>query len=107
MGKTWYTATSKLFVLRTFAVRYLTHLHSYQDNVVIDLEGRALICDFGSARFYYNSLSIANVSSAVRGTLAYWAPELVSITARTTNTKATDVWAFGMTVYVRLYTIAR
>ena len=50
------------------------------------------------------SRSLANMSSGVRGTYRYLAYELVEIpdsSKRPCHTKQTDIWAFGMTVYVR------
>ena len=72
-----------------------------KDNVVIDPEGRALICDLGCARTVQCSLSLAKLTSTPKGTQTCWAPELVNSTENpTTQSKETDVWAFGMTVYV-------
>ena len=72
-----------------------------QDNIVIDASGRALICDFGCACTSSYSLSLAEMTSAPRGTVRYWAPELVNHTGiPAAQSKASDVWAFGMTVYV-------
>ena len=32
----------------------------------------------------------------------FWAPELLDIEEEVTQSKATDVWAFGMLIFVRL-----
>ena len=77
-----------------------THVtYTYQDNIVVDPKGKALLCDFGSSRFWHTSLSIAKMSSAPKGTLTYWAPEVI---ATSNYSEAADTWAFGMTIYVCL-----
>lgn len=47
--------------------------------------------------------SLAKVTTAVKGTDSYWAPELLESQEDThvkLQSEKTDVWAFGMTVYV-------
>ena len=44
------------------------------------------------------SLSMANLSSSPKGTTRYLARELIAADAG--YTRQTDVWAFGMTIYV-------
>lgn len=58
-----------------------------------------MICDFGSARMVSPSCTLANLSSTVKGTTQFWAPELIE-TDHERHSKETDVWAFGMAVYV-------
>lgn len=72
----------------------------FQDNVVISESGKAMICDFGSSRMIAPSRTLANITSTPKGTLQFWAPELVSSDEVARHSKATDVWAFGMVVFV-------
>ena len=70
---------------------------------MIDVGGRALVCDFGCARMERYSIALANITSTPKGTYTYWAPELVDATDNSSEqSKETDVWAFGMAVYVCL-----
>ena len=59
-----------------------------------------MICDFGCARMEQATQSLAAPSSAEKGTWNYLAPELLQPGAERMS-KETDVWAFGMTIYVR------
>lgn len=59
-----------------------------------------MICDFGSARMLAPSCSLANLSSNMKGTTRFWAPQPNGAVAAR-HSRATDVWAFGMTIYVR------
>ena len=63
--------------------------------------GKALICDFGCARMIVASRTMAGVTSTVKGTHSFWAPELLDLDRPGKHSKETDVWAFGMTTYVR------
>ena len=73
-----------------------------QDNIVIAGDVRALICDFGCARTGIASYSMTTSSLNTRGTCNYWAPELLKPQADVlkAHTQHTDIWAFGMTIYV-------
>ena len=75
----------------------------FQDNILVSESGDARICDFGCSRMISASLSMANLSSSPKGTLRYLACEL--ITGKTGYTRETDVWAFGMTIFVSSVTI--
>ena len=67
--------------------------------------GKPKITDFGISRIVVNSVTIAS-STAVKGSARWMAPELLrfgsgdSASEHQAHTKATDVWAFGMVVYV-------
>ena len=64
--------------------------------------GEPLICDFGISRILSHSLSNGGTSSAnLKGSARWMAPELFNLEIDTHHTKETDMWAFGMTVYVR------
>lgn len=45
------------------------------------------------------SLTLAKLTQSEKGTVHFWAPELLHPEG-TGHTKKTDVWAFGMTIYV-------
>ena len=67
-------------------------------------EGKPKITDFGISRIVINSMTIAG-PTAVKGNTRWMAPELFSldesVSEHPAHTKQTDVWAFGMVVYVR------
>jgi serine/threonine protein kinase len=71
--------------------------------VLISQDGRALLSDFGISRLLINSVEIAGTTT-LKGTARWMAPELIAPedidSKHEFHTKATDVWAFGMTVYV-------
>ena len=73
---------------------------------MIHASGSALICDFGSALVAATRLSLAAPTSELKGTCNHWAPELLSFDTdsgvSSKYTLASDMWAFGMTVYVSL-----
>lgn len=58
-----------------------------------------MICDFGTARMLMSSLTLANLTGTSKGTLLFLAPELFE---GEMHSEKSDVWAFGMTVYVRI-----
>ena len=83
-----------------------------QDNVVISSTGIPKICDFGCARMIASTRTLAQLTATTRGTIQYFAPELLPVDLQAQGSmdaarapkqsKKTDVWAFGMTIYVRL-----
>ena len=68
-----------------------------QENIVVGPGGRAMICNFGCARIEKATQSLAAPTSMLKGTCHYWAPELLRSGKMS---KESDVWAFGMTIYV-------
>ena len=57
-----------------------------------------MICDFGCSRLLNASRSLAEVTTTTKGTQQYWAPELIDgVDINAKQSKATDVWSFGMT----------
>ena len=71
---------------------------------MINDSGSAMICDFGCARIQVASYSAAAPTSTLKGTCNYWAPELLKFIPTgdvpPIHTSKSDMWAFGMTVYV-------
>ncbi|KAF7305854.1 TKL/TKL-ccin protein kinase [Mycena chlorophos] len=88
------------------AANGLTYLHRREmvhgdlkvQNVLVDANGRAVICDFGLAKI----VNERGFTSNCIGTVAYMAPELFTVPGNhsrgrwTTTTKATDVYSFGL-----------
>ena len=78
---------------------------------MIDDREFALICDFGSARIEATSFSVAAPTSTLKGTCNYWAPELLSSGPNgdvpPNHSSKSDMWAFGMTIYVSGFIFGR
>jgi serine/threonine protein kinase len=67
-------------------------------------DGRPVLSDFGISRLLIDSVTIAGTTS-LKGNARWMAPELIIPPVGSPDqlhTKATDVWAFGMIVYVGL-----
>ena len=67
-------------------------------------DGRLILSDFGISRLLINSVTIAGTTS-IKGNMRWMAPELILpeegvVPKHSCHTRATDVWAFGMVVYV-------
>ncbi|KAL5513997.1 hypothetical protein ACEPAG_2758 [Sanghuangporus baumii] len=82
----------------------IVHSDIKPDNVLISESGEPLLCDFGVSRMLVASRSF-NFSSSLtggglRGTLRFMSKELLQATdlSPAVYSKASDVWAFGMTV---------
>ena len=63
-----------------------------------------MLSDFGISRLLINSKTLVG-STSLRGNMRWMAPELIMPVEgdeleHSCHTKATDVWAFGMVVYV-------
>ncbi|KAF8333055.1 kinase-like domain-containing protein [Cantharellus anzutake] len=79
----------------------LTYLHSKDvihgdikpENIVVNAEGSAMLCDFGLSSVLDDLSTYAEGSSAV-GTLRYTSPELLSCHVQDRDRRS-DVWAFG------------
>jgi serine/threonine protein kinase len=81
---------------------------SVKINVLVDDQGRGVLSDFGLARALGKTdKSGLTTSSIVSGSLKWLAPELfprldggqAKLQTEVQRTKASDVWAFGCTVY--------
>lgn len=74
-----------------------------KENILVDKSGCPLISDFGISRIVNASQSygVTTQSSGTKGTIRWMAIELFDLLANTQNhTVESDVWAFGMTIYV-------
>ena len=66
---------------------------------MISESGRPLICDFGISRMLNFSITLkTKTTNNARGTQRFMSPEL--LVGEGKNTKASDIWALGMTFYV-------
>ena len=70
--------------------------------MLISNTGDALICDFGLSRMIAASRSFAVLKTEIKGTAQYLAYELI-YDSKSKHTAKTDVWAFGMTVFVSVF----
>ena len=64
-----------------------------------------MLSDFGISRLLINSKTLVG-STSLRGNMRWMAPELIMPVEgdeleHSGHTKATDVWAFGMVIYLR------
>jgi serine/threonine protein kinase len=75
-----------------------------QENVLISADGRAVLSDFGTSRLLKNNITIAGTAT-FKGSVRWTAPELFKPSDEPLDhlfhIKASDVWAFGMVIYVR------
>ena len=69
-----------------------------QRNVVIDECGEARLCDFGlSSMIAEQSAELISVTSSVKGTCRFMAPELFASDDARPTTRS-DIWAYGCVV---------
>lgn len=80
-----------------------------QDNVLVSSSGIPRICDFGISRMLAASQTIGATSTqtgGVRGSVRWMAPELILPSeSPVIHSTQTDIWAFGMTVYVSFFRV--
>ncbi|KAH8115034.1 kinase-like domain-containing protein, partial [Phellopilus nigrolimitatus] len=74
------------------------------ENVLISDDGLPRICDFGISRILVSSQTFGGISSqnnGTKGTLRWMSKELLEFCEPpNTHSMESDIWAFGMTVYV-------
>ncbi|KAL5513805.1 hypothetical protein ACEPAH_4206 [Sanghuangporus vaninii] len=109
-GSAWAFVTTHqdcdLMHIVTGIARGLAYLHGKDvvhsdvksDNVLISNSGDALLCDFGCSRMITATRTYAKISTTVKGTERYMAPEFFN-SSHSKHSKKTDIWAFGMTVF--------
>ena len=78
----------------------------YQDNILIGQDGVPLLSDFGISRIVENSITVTGTSSlngnARWMSIELFDPSILEDSSRNheLHTKRSDVWAYGMVVYV-------
>ena len=86
----------------------VVHSDIKADNVLISNTGLPLICDFGISRMLAATHSLDTTTSGqLRGSSRWMFVLLLSIgDSSPVHTFESDVWAFGMTVHVRMSELA-
>ncbi|KLO05454.1 kinase-like protein, partial [Schizopora paradoxa] len=92
-----------LSIVRTFTLylhsQNVVHCDLKSPNVLLSSTNRPIIADFGLSRFVGNDTSVPfSLTSTGPATVRWSAPELFD---GVHHSNATDVWAFGMLLYVR------
>lgn len=83
----------------------ITYSFLYQDNILVHADERPLLTDFGISRLLIESKTLTGTNS-LKGNVRWMSIELLDWRVHATipqhqfHTKASDVWAFGMVVYV-------
>ena len=84
-------------------VSYTLIVFLLKDNVLVSPDGKPMLSDFGVSRLIVESVTVAGTTS-LKGNTRWMAVELIDTRDPLQNhqfhTKETDVWAFGMVVYV-------
>jgi len=70
------------------------------DNILIDRNGVACLCDFGLSRVLEDATLWDTSDKTAPGMMRYKAPELIT-REQSTVTMESDIYAYGMTCYVR------
>ena len=72
-------------------------------------DGKPLLCDFGLSRTIKDpeTVSIASSNISIRGSIRWLAYERYRKRKQSDNPMYADMWAFGMTIYVRSFYIFR
>ncbi|KAH8115011.1 kinase-like domain-containing protein, partial [Phellopilus nigrolimitatus] len=86
--------------------QHIIHSDLKADNVLISIDGKPQICDFGISGILASSQTFGGISSGqsgIKGSLRWMAKELFE-TCEPPNAHSmeSDIWAFGMTVYEML-----
>lgn len=63
-----------------------------------------MLCDFGVSRMILSSESLTTTSGGMKGSLRWMAPELLDGAKHSIDS---DIWAFGMVIYVRSHVLTK
>ena len=77
--------------------------YDIQDNILISEFGEPMITDFGLSRMlsYSQTIMASTEHGSVNGTIRWMAFELFGLdNDHVEHTKASDMWAYGMIIYV-------
>ena len=77
------------------------HYDFLKNNIVVSPSGQPLLCDFGISFMILSSQTLTSTTGGFTGSLPWTSPELLENTTK--HTVESDVWAFGMTIYVSTY----
>lgn len=84
---------------------FSSEVYIFQDNILVSPSGEPLICDFGISHMIAVSQSFGlsgTQTGTLRGTTRYMSIELIEASEDGKYTKASDIWAFAITIMVRL-----
>ena len=83
-------------------INFLIHA---KENVLMSPSLVPMICDFGISRTIVPSSALSNYTQNEdsRGTVPWMAVELLDFANPRSHSMMSDVWSFGMTIYVRVY----
>ena len=81
--------------------RALNLLVKPQDNILISSSGKPLLADFGLSVALSHSTTVSTAHGS-KGTTRWLAIELLNPDSIPSHTEMSDIWAFGMVIYVCL-----
>ena len=74
----------------------------HQENILVNSDGHPMLADFGISRF--DSVNGESAEASYEGSVRWMSWELIdklmSGSGRPVHTKESDIWAFGMVLYV-------
>ena len=74
----------------------------HQENILVNSDGHPMLADFGISRFV--SVNGEPAEASYEGSIRWMARELIRVlmsgSGRPVHTKESDIWAFGMVVFV-------
>ena len=95
-----------VLLVSSHVVLYLSHFENFHQNVLVDDSGKALLCDFGLARFKANitTRTMETDAVAMAGSRHWMAPERLMGGALR---KPCDIYAFAITSYEVIYLLIK